>query len=540
MNTLLMLIRKNVLSGLTVALVSIPLSLALAIVSGATPTQGLITAFWAGLIGALLGGSSFNIMGPTGALSGILISYSLIHGYAQLPLIAIVSGFLVLVGWALHLDKYIIFIPRSVVHGFTLGIAFIIIVSQLNAALGLQSVHVKTGILDQLYFTISSIFYSNWTVFFVFLCGFCFLLVWKKRNSKIPGHIIVAGVGILAAYGLTLFSDRGSFVILADRYPTLHMSLINPWTFSWHLLLNKDLWLVSSATAIIAILETLLSGQIADKMTKTTFNRSSEMLALGLANIGVGIMGGIPATAVLARTALNIKSGASSRVSGMMSSLSIGFISLFFFDVLKFLPFVVIASILCVVAIGMIEKHHFIQLIENEKVSFVLSLLVAVITVSVNPMVGILIGSCIALLIFVNKISYGQTDIVFYKNGVKLDTLLNNELSQDVYPESDVVVYHFSGTLTYINMPAHLKMVEKIKDKKCVILSLKHSFYADIDGVDYLSDLIELLKHQNDKIVLSGVNKEIKKQILHHDFYKKKQVEKKIYHDVSDALQHAY
>ena len=197
---------------------------------------------------------------------------------------------------------------------------------------------------------------------------------------------------------------------------------------------------------------------------------------------------------------------------------------------------VVIASILVVVAIGMIEKKHFIHLIENEKTAFLLSLVVAIIVVLEDPIIGILIGTVIALLIFVNKISYGQTEVLLWKDGNMTEALLKNDFLKKEVIDSDIVVYKISGTLTYINMPAHLEAVQKIKHNKYVILSLRHSFYADIDGIDYLGEIIELLKRHNGKVLLAGINKEIEKLIYKEPFYQKKLVEGKIYKRTSEAI----
>jgi len=197
---------------------------------------------------------------------------------------------------------------------------------------------------------------------------------------------------------------------------------------------------------------------------------------------------------------------------------------------------VIIAAILVVVAIGMIEKKHFIHLIENAKTSFFLSLFVALIVIIEDPIAGILLGTVIALLIFVNKLSYGQTEVLLWKNGKMTEALLKNDFLKKEVVDSDIVVYKISGTLTYINMPAHLEAIEKIKNNNYVIISLRHSFYADIDGIDYLGEIIELLKQNNKKVLLAGINKEIEKQVQNENFYKKKLIEGKIYKRTSEAI----
>lgn len=532
------LIIKNWKSGLTVSLVSIPLALALAITSGATPTQGLITAFWAGLLGAVLGGSNFNVIGPTGALAGILVSYAILHGYQILPIIAILSGFLILIVYFLRLDRYIIFIPKSVIHGFTLGIALIISLGQLDNALGISDITKTESFIKNIFLILDNIRSADWMVFGIFVISTLFIIFWNKKFPKIPGAAIVAFVSIAIMILLAKLGYSTSIMTLGDKYSSINATLFeNPFkNLELSIFLHKDIWLISITTAVIAILETLLSGQIADTMTNTKFCRSKEVFGLAIANIGSGLTGGIPATAALARTALNIKSGATHKSSAVINALLVGTITVLFLGFFKLLPMVIIASILVVVAIGMVEKKHFIHLIENEKVAFALSLFVALIVILADPIIGILIGTVIALLIFVNKLSYGQTEVLIWKNGEMMEALLKNEFLKKEIVDSDIIVYKISGTLTYINMPAHLEAIQKIKGNKYVIISLRHTFYADTDGIDYLEEIIEILKQNNGKILLAGINKEIEKIVHKKDFYKKKLVEGKIYKRTSEAI----
>lgn len=529
---------QNWKSGITVSLVSIPLALALAITSGATPTQGIITAFWAGLLGGIFGGSDFNIIGPTGALAGILVTYTLKHGYQTLPMVALLTGLIILLAYTFRLDKYIIFIPRSVIHGFTLGVAFIIGFGQLDNALGLAEM-AKTDNFIQNTVTILKNYHSiHWGIFLLFLLSAIFIIFWNKKFPKFPGSAIVAfiSIGFIAVFQHSDY--HCSILTLGDKYPDI-MSILYAKSFQksdLSMLMTKDIWSLSIITAVIAVLETLLSGQIADKLTGTKFNRRQEVLGLSIANIGSGLMGGIPATAALARTALNIKSGANSKFSAIINSLFVGIITVFCLKYFKLLPMFVVASILVVTAIGMVEKQHFIHLIENEKIAFLLAMFVSVIVVIVDPMSGIIVGTAIALLIFVYKLSYGQTEVLLWKNGKMSEALLKHDFLKKEVIDSDIVVYKISGTLTYVNMPAHLEAVQKIKHNKYVIISLRHAFYADIDGIDYLEEIIELLKKNNQTILLSGVNKEIIKLIHKKTFYKRKHIEQKIYNRTSEAI----
>ncbi|MBP1672866.1 MAG: inorganic anion transporter, sulfate permease (SulP) subfamily protein [Bacteroidetes bacterium] len=535
-------LKLNWKSGLTVAFISIPLSLALAIASGATPVQGIITAFWAGLIGAFLGGSPFNIIGPTGALSGILISFAITNGSFALPIIAIVAGIIIFLFYIFKFDKYIIFIPRSVVQGFTLGVAFLIAFGQLDSILGVTGVAKTENMIDNIVATLSHFSKIRWAVFAIFIFSVLFIILWDKKIKKLPGSIIIAFIGIIAAIILDKTNSTFSLTILSDKFADIKPVFfenfykeINPSIF-----FTKKIWSTAFAVSVIGILETLLSGQIAKQMTKVPFNRSKEVLGLSIANLGSGLMGGIPATAALARTALNIKSGATSRVSGIISALFLAIIVLFLLTFFKMLPMVIIGAILFVVAIRMSEVKHFIKLIYNKKAAFAITTTVAVITVIEDPITALLVGSFISLLIFVNHVSYGSTEVTLWKDGKLEETLLSPAVAKRETLTAELVVYKITGTLTYINMPAHIETVNKIINNKYVVISLRNAFYADNDGVEYLGELVEILKASNETVYLAGVNELILKAIENEPFYKIKLTENKIFERTSDAIKEVY
>lgn len=534
-------IKSNWKSGITVAFVSIPLALALAIASGATPTQGIITAFWAGLLGAILGGSHFNIIGPTGALSGILMTFAIVNGYAVLPVVAIVSGLITLAVYFLKLDRYIIFIPKVVVHGFTLGVAFIIALGQLDNMLGLKDIPKTEVLTDNVLTSLRHYAEINWVIFVIFIILTLFIIFWNKKFPKFPGAIVVAVVSIITVF---IFREWLKFdfeiLTLSDNYPEVEAGLFfNVWgTLKPQIFLDKEIWAVSIATAVIAILETLISGQIADNMTNTKFDRSKEVLSLAVANIGSGIMGGIPATAALARTALNIKSGATNRMSGIINSMVVIVIALLLFGFFKHLPMVAIAAILVVVSINMVEKNHFITLVKNERVAFALSIFVAIITIVYNPIAGILTGSFFALLIFVNEIAKGQTEIQLWENWKVKEVLLLDEYIDKYGTSCDFIVLKISGMLTYINMPAYLDTAKMMKENKFVIISLRTAFYADSDGISYLEEIVDILKQQNERVILTGINKEIENLVKDADFYKEFKSKNNIFENVSHAIDH--
>lgn len=497
-------IKRNWKSGITVSLVSIPLSISLAVAANSTPIMGIITAFWAGLIASLLGGSNYNIVGPTGALSGILAMFAITYGVASLPALAIMSGIIILIFFVLHFERYIILIPSSVIHGFTLGVAFIIGLNQLNSALGLQGLVQHEKFISNVLESLSHIGQFDAGTAILFFSTLAILFVFLKMIPKIPGPIIVAPIGIFLGY----LSEAG---IIGAKFQTLHSkfgSIVGSEIFRMPSIsfnfLDTNLFKASLAIAVVAILETLISAKIADNMTKTKSNHRKEMMGLGFANLASGIFGGIPATAALARTSLNVKSGATSKISATISSVMIALVSVIFISYFKYLPMAVVASILVYVAFRMVEAEHFKHIYAHNKSAFGLSIVVALITVIQDPIVGILVGSVISLLIFVNHFSKAQSEIIVNKDRkmvAKIQTLKFNEIEKH---GGDVIVYRFAGQMNYINSQSHLENLSKINGAHTLILNFRNLFYIDVDGLDSLKEIIETMMGKGKKVIISS------------------------------------
>lgn len=496
--------KNNWKSGVTVSLVSIPLSISLAVAANSTPIMGIITAFWAGLIASIFGGSNYNVVGPTGALSGILAMFAITHGVASLPALAIMSGIIILLFFILHFERYIILIPSSVIHGFTLGVAFIIGLNQLNSALGLQGLIQHERFIRNVMESFAHIGQSNPSAMVLFFGTLIILFVFLKLIPKIPGPIIVAPIGIFLGY----LSEAG---IIGAKFQTLHSKFgdiigskifqIPNISFNFF---DANLLKASVAISVVAILETLISAKIADNMTKTKSNHRKEMMGLGLANIFSGIFGGIPATAALARTSLNVKSGATSKLSATISSIMIAIVSVIFISYFKYLPMAVVASILVYVAFRMVEAEHFKHIYVHNKSAFGLSILVALITVIQDPIVGILAGSVISLLVFVNHFSKAQSEIIINKDKkmvAKIQTLKFNEIEKH---GGDVIVYRFAGQMNYINSQSHLENLERMNGVHTIILNFRNLFYIDVDGLDSLKEIIETMSRKGKKVIITS------------------------------------
>lgn len=501
---------RNWKSGLTVALVSIPLSISLAVASGSSPVVGIITAIWAGLFASLFGGSNYNIVGPTGALSGLIASQALIHGANGIAVIAILSGIIILIAYLLKLERYLILIPSSVINGFTLGVALIIAFNQLNFALGLYGLEKHESFFNNLIESFKNIGQSSLSAFSIFTIFLVALLLIKKYLPKIPGALLLSPIGIFFGYLGVNGHLPFNITTLGDLFSKMNFHLLQiPQLQFSHTMIGA-----SAAIALVAILETMLSAKIADGMTKTKHNERKEMLGLGLANIGSGLAGGMPATAALARTSLNIKNGADDKISATISSIAVALISIFLLSFFSYIPMAVIAAILVFVAIQMIETEHLVTYYRHEKSSFWIAILVATITVYKDPMMGIVFGTAISLLFFVERLSRGDFSLKInsFKDG--LIQAFHGDKMQKIKSGGDILLYSIRGKLCYINSRSHInRFEESLSEFKIVIIRLREVYFIDIDGAKALDEIIRIIESRGQKVIFTGAHTKISKML---------------------------
>lgn len=539
MKNILELVSRNWKSGIAVALVSIPLSISLSLAGGGTPQMGIITAIWAGLIASLLGGSNYNIVGPTGALSGILASYALLHGIATLPLLAILTGIIILVVFLLRLERFIILIPASTIHGFTLGVAFIIGLNQLNGALGITPHEVHETFIANLFESIEVIGSLNLIVTAIFLVGVTALFYLKSAFPKFPNVIFVALIGV----GLGLLSDQGvlpfTLPTILTKYGAIPSAIFSFSTFSSDVIsnINKSLLLTALAVSVVAILETLISAKIADGMTRTRFNERKEIFGLAIANIGSGLLGGIPATAALARTSLNISTGATNKMSATISSIAVAIISVIFISYFQYLPLCMVAAILVYVAARMVTAEHFKELYHYDRRSFYLALFVAFITVVWEPIIAIGIGTIISLLLFVNDLATANAEVNINNHKNKLLNRVSAGELASIKNHGATIVYRIAGEFVYINSQSHRTYLETINSKtKRVVISMRNLYYIDVDGLNCLGEIIETLKLQGKKVAITSINQHIEPLLNKSKWFIKFKKEGFVYQSTPDAL----
>ncbi len=520
------LVKQNWRSGITVALISVPLSIALSIASGAGPVPGLITGIWATLIASIFGGSNYNIIGAAGALTTVLFAATLAAplglGAAVLPLLALATGFLILLIWLIGLDKYLYLIPSSVMYGFAAGVAFLIAASQLFDATGLSALKRTGHFLGdiELYFAHASETHINsLIVFSIFLAG---ILLWKKYIKAMPAVIPVSIVGIIFGYIESEYLGLG-LISLGDKFGSISGSLMLPvaWGALDQIMASKEMivWVlkVSGTIALIAVLETLITAKIADKITKTQSSSRKELLGLALANLGSGAMGGLPATGVFIRTGANIKAGATHRMSATITALATTLIALAVLPLFIYIPMVVIAAILVNTALGLIEFEKFKEFYVFEKSSFLIAVTVVLVTVFEDAGMAVAIGAIMSLFWFTDQISRGRFDAIFnFLDGTKSTVRGEKKLVIPSDRPVSVLTYSISGLLGYIDSGRHADNFRRIAhadNVENVIIRLRGLIATDFEGQEMLGEAVEELEANGKKVYVSSMSEHVAREL---------------------------
>lgn len=521
-------VSRNWKSGLTVALISVPLSIALSVASGAGPVPGVITGIWATLIAGFLGGNNYNIIGAAGALTTVLFAAALAAplglGAAVLPLVAITTGVIIIFVWLIRADRFLYYIPSSIMYGFAGGVAFLIAASQLFDATGLSALKRTGTFIGDIGLYIAHAGETSLVAVVIFAMFLAFILVWKRFIKNLPAVIPAALIGIIAGYVAHVWFPGLTLITLGDKFGAFSAALALPvaWSSVPNLITNPAhlSWLLSTASivALIGVLETLITAQIADKITKTQSSARKELLGLGLANLGSGIMGGLPATGVFIRTGANIKAGATHKTSAILAAIFTGIIALIVLPFFIYIPMPVIAAILVNTALGLIETHKFVEFWKREKVSFAIAVIVLVVTILHDAGLAVIVGAVLSLLFFADRVSHGYFDVIFnFADGRKQEERRAKVLQVPEKERTAFVTYSIAGFLGYIDAPRHaanLRMLARSESVPAVIIRLRNLFSIDYEGEDMLVEAIRGLEAAGKPVYLTSCSESIREHLM--------------------------
>ncbi len=489
---------KDLSSGIIVAIIALPLSIALAIASGVSPEKGLYTAIIGGFIVSFLGGSKVQIGGPTGAF--VIIVYGIIEKYGLDGLIisTIMAGlFLTIMGF-LKLGSLIRFIPASITSGFTSGIAVVIFSTQIKDFLGLSIKSVPSEFIHKwgAYFKNLNTFNPQSLLISLLTLG-C-IIFWPKINKKIPGAFlaIILTTVITLTFNLDTPTIGSVFGNLSSSLPSLSIPSVN---------LSTILSLVFPALtiAILAAVESLLSAVVADNMIDGRHRSNMELVAQGFANIFSGLFGGIPVTGAIARTAANIKNGGRTPVAGMVHSVILLLIMFLFMPYVKLIPMASLAAILVMVSYNMGEWDAFKNLLKAPKSDSLIFIVTFLLTVFFDLVFAIGVGVVLSSLLFMRKMAEFTSVKSIIDDIDSVDLLeIKNTLK---YPE-DVAMYEINGPFFF---GATDKFISAIRDISSMpkILIIKMDKVPIMDSTAYHSFemLLDICNKQNTKLLLLNV-----------------------------------
>ncbi len=396
---------SDLLAGATVAMVALPLSLAIAIASGADPAKGIVTAIVGGFLISLFGGSRVQIGGPTGAFIVVVFGVIAQHGYDGLVLATFMAGIILLIGGYFRAGDLIAFVPEAVVNGFTIGIGIIIATSQLKDFLGLAVDKVPADFLEKipaLWDARDTLSLSTIAIALVTLVLIVFL---RRVAPRFPGLIVAVGIGSALVAFMALPVDT-----LGSRFGELPSQL--PWPQLPDLSPTRIIELLPSAfiIAFLAAVESLLSAMVADKMIEGKHRPNAELTAQGIANIASALFTGLPATGAIARTATNIKAGGKTPVAGIVHAAVILLVMLLAAPLASYLAMPALAALLVVTAWNMTEPHKWGEYARGRSSDIMLLLLTLVLTVLVDLTVAIGIGVSVGLALRLSKRKSAESD----------------------------------------------------------------------------------------------------------------------------------
>ena len=483
-------LRADLVAGLTVAIVALPLSMALAIASGASPDRGLVTAIIAGFLISALGGSRVQVGGPTGAFVVVIAGVIARHGYDGLLAATLMAGVILIVAGYAGVGRLMRYVPMPVVTGFTAGIAVIIASGEVGDFLGLHAGHVPAEFIGKWAAYAGAVGTISPATVGVGLGTLALILGLRRINPRLPGYLIA-----IVAAGLGVALLHLPVETVGQRFPAMPTGLPLPHVPHLGLGIVRDVLPSAFTIAFLAGIEALLSAVVADGMTGFRHRSGQELVGQGVANMASALFGGLPATGAIARTATNIRAGAQTPVAGMAHAGFLLVILLVAGKLVAYVPMPALAAILLIVAWGMSEIERFRALLRMDAGERALLLLTFALTVFVDLTVAIGVGVTLASLLFMARMSEAT--------GVLEDDDSVEDPDQRAALPPGVEVFRIAGPMFF---GAASEMVEALGriggNPRAVILRLDRVPYIDSSGVHVLETVVRRARERGARVIL--------------------------------------
>ena len=519
---------KDLTAGLIVAIIALPLSIALALASGATPEQGLYTAIVAGFLISFLGGSRVQIAGPTAAFASIVAGIIATNGFSGLVIATLMAGIMLIVMGVCKFGSLIKFIPFTITTGFTSGIAVTILIGQIKDFLGLTFKNSPVETVEKIEEIIHCISTINPMAVAIGIVSLAILIIFPKFIKKIPPSIFAILVSALLVHFLDLdVLTIGDLYEISSKAPTPSIP-----EFSFETI--KAVFPDAVTIAVLAAIESLLSCVVADGMIGSRHNSNMELVAQGIGNIGSALFGGIPATGAIARTAANIKNGGRTPIAGMVHAVVLLLVLLVLMPLASYIPMPTIAAILFIVAYNMSEWREFRAIVKTSPKSDIFVLVLTfVLTIAFDLVVAIAVGLILSTLLFMKRMS-DETNAYGWK---EIDESTDEDnVNLKVIPEG-ASVFEITGPIFF---GAATKFTDTLSstDKKVLILRMRSVPAIDATGIHAFETILKNFEKKGKTLIISHANEQPLKALKKSGLYTRIGKEN-FQRNIDDALKRA-
>jgi SulP family sulfate permease len=503
---------KDILSGVIVGIVALPLAIAFAIASGVSPEKGIITAIIAGIIISTFGGSRVQIGGPTGAFIVIVYGIIQLYGIDGLIIATFMAGFLMIGMGLLRLGNLLKFIPYSLIVGFTSGIALIIFSSQVNDFFGLHITKVPTDFIDKWVVYFEYFNHINWFAVVIALVSILLTIYFQKLVKKIPGSIIaiILSTIVVTVFNIPVDTIESNFGAIPNKIGLPHIPNVSFDTI-------KALIQPAFAIAILGSIESLLSAVVSDSMIGGKHRSNMELIAMGGANIVSSMFGGIPATGAIARTATNVKNGGRTPIAGIVHAFVLLAIMLLFAPYAKLIPMPCLAGILIVVAFNMSEWRQFKSILKGNRMDIIIMLTTFFLTVIFDLVIAIEIGIVLASFMFMKRMSKSVNIQDFSSDNENGEHLFDDELLD--IPKG-VILYEINGPLFFgAARQFQETIINTHEEPKVIIIRMRYVPLIDATGYQSIKEIIKTYKARKIKVIISGIGKSLREDFEKNEIF---------------------
>ncbi len=515
--------RGDLIAGITVGIVALPLALGFGVSSGLSAEAGIVTAIVAGILAAVFGGSNVQVSGPTGAMVVVLVPIVATHGAGAVVAVTAIAGIIVVAAGALRLGRAVSFIPWPVIEGFTLGIAVIIFLQQVPLLTSAHTAHAGEHSSNAIIAAVQSVAAADWS-YTPWALGAAavvaaIMLIAPRIHRAIPGSLI--GIAVVTALALAISTPLATIGALPASLPAPSFPPLDP-------ALIGQLLLPALTVAALAAIESLLSARVAASLADSgAYDPDRELVGQGIASIGSAMFGGMPATGAIARTAVNVRSGGRSRLAAITHALVLLLVVLVISQPVGAIPLAALAGVLMVTAVRMVHASTVRAILTSTRGDAIAFIVTAVVTVSFDLIVAVIIGVLFAGIIAVRSLSR--------QTGVRRQPIIGDAIDGD----ERIAIIAIDGPLFFASADRVFEQVAALTDVSVVVLRMSQLELVDATGARMLADIVQALERRGVTVLIKGV------QPLHDGLFRRVGVLDSLRHhnhlftDLPTAIAHA-